>query len=175
MGAVSDEWNAAAARLRELPRAVRSQSQDFGTLYRLALEHGPRRLAGAKIDPERAADLIADLLSAKLDQLVDARDPFPFFLTAVTNAGRDWLRRKGSHVAAEPKVEKAREEEDRSERSAELNRLLSRLTPLEREIFALEASGEDHTSIGAAVGKKRDAIAQIISRARKRLREQGLL
>lgn len=175
MGAPADEWNEAAARLKGKTPLERRQSPDFVTLYRLAAEHGARKLVGSKIDAQRARDVVLDLVLTKLDALVEAEDPFPFFLAAVKNAGRDWVRRKSSYVAADLRVERAQAEPLASEGAAELEVVLKHLNPLERRVFALEAVGEDHTNIGLAIGKKRDAVAQIISRARKKLRERGVL
>ncbi len=175
MGAPADEWNEAAARLRELPPLKRRQSPDFATLYRLAAEHGAKRLAGVRIDADTARDIVLKLVVQKLDALVDASEPFPFFLASVRHAGIDWLRKKGSRVVAEPKVERVEVPADSLEKSAELKLVLSHLTPLEQEVFALEAAGDDHTTIGQAIGKKRDAVAQIVSRARKKLRERGVM
>lgn len=175
MGAPADEWNEAAARLKGKTPLQRRQSPDFVTLYKLAVEHGVRRLTGVKIDPDRAHDIVVKLVLEKLDALVTASEPFPFFLASVKHAGIDWLRRKGSRVVAEPKSERVEVPADGVEKSAELQIVLSHLTSLEQQVFALEAAGEDHTSIGLAIGKKRDAVAQIISRARKKLRERGVL
>lgn len=174
MGAPADEWNEAAARLFDLSPSERVRSADFGRLYELAIAIGRRLLAKLALDDERARDLVADLLVSKLDDLVEATDPYPYFCMAVKNAGKSWLRRPTAKVRADATDERVTPGDAPASARLELDRVLVRLRQEEVEIFAAIAVGEDREVIARRYRTTRANIDQIISRARKRLKDEGL-
>jgi DNA-directed RNA polymerase specialized sigma24 family protein len=131
-------------------------------------------LAKLALDDERARDLVADLLVAKLDDLVESADPYPYFCTAVRNAGRSWLRRPTAKVRPDSGVARVTQEDASASARLELERVVIRLRPQEAEIFAAIAVGEDRDALARSYGTTRANIDQIISRARKRLKDEGL-
>jgi len=173
VGFPSEEWNAAARRLAGLEPAARWKSEDVKVLYRLALAHGPTILARFQLDTSRVHDLVADLVSVKLDQLVEAEVPAPYFLAALGKAATSWVRRPAAAVAPEPEIERAGPSDASAEAKVELERVSGRLKRDELEIFAALAAGEDRDAIASALGTSRANIDQKVSRARKRLREEG--
>lgn len=179
MGGLSEEWNAAAARLEALPRAERTRSKDFGVLYRVALEEGPRLLCKRfGLDPERARDLAADLVVVKLHELVDAGEPyFGYFVTSVVNKGKDWLKKKSSAVEAEPANERADESGDGAdagmearERDEQVRAALRTLRDRDQQLLRADA-GEDRQALAELLGIKKNSVEQAIIRARIRLKE----
>ncbi len=188
MGGLSEEWNAAAARLEALPRAERTRSKDFAVLHRVALDEGPRLLCKRfGIEHERARDLAVDLLVVKLHELIDAGEPyFAYFVSSVVNKGRDWLKRKASAVAAEPVVERADDRGDDDadasldarRRSRAVQAALLTLPSRDQQVFAAECTGHEREAIAAALGIRKDYVDTIISRTRKKLKaaleEEGL-
>ncbi len=137
------------------------------------MKEGPGLLGSMGIDRERASDLITDLLLRQLDKLIVAKIPFPFFVTSVKNKGRDWLRKTRREVVSEPKVDRAGTQDDASEAVVHLRAVWQTLTPKEREIFSALQAGEDRDGIARSLRTSRANIDQLISRARKRLKDGG--
>jgi RNA polymerase sigma factor (sigma-70 family) len=162
-----------ARRLAELEPAQRTKSRDFRLLYELAMKEGPGLLGSMGIDHERASGLITDLFLRELDKLVTAQVPFPYFVTSVRHAGIDWLRKTRREVVSEPKVDRAGTQDEASEAVVHLRAVWQTLTPKEREIFSALQAGEDRDGIARSLRTSRANIDQLISRARKRLKDGG--
>lgn len=185
MGAPADEWNEAAARLRGLPREERWRSKDVVRLFELAPTIAKRTLAGhwTRIGPEDVEDLAKDLLAQNLHGFLDV-DPSThggsaavYFQQALRNRAVSWHRRmsrlEGDPDRALARVSALAAEENSGSAGAEVDQILSRLTPLEREVFAAIQAGEAREAIAERFNTSRANIDQIVSRARRRLRKQG--
>jgi RNA polymerase sigma factor (sigma-70 family) len=185
VGAPADEWNEAAAKLRGLPREERWRNKDVVRLFELAPTIAKRALAGhwTRIGPEDIEDLAKDLLAHNLHGFVDV-DPSTYggsaaayFQQALWNRAVSWHRRmsrlEGDSDRALARLSAQPFEESSESAGAEVDQILSRLTRLEREVFAAIQAGVAREAIAERFDTSRANIDQIVSRARRRLRKQG--
>jgi RNA polymerase sigma factor (sigma-70 family) len=169
---------ALARRLRERDRSA------WGELY---AEYGPRlrsfayRLTG---NPHDADDLVQETFVRALRRL-DRLDPeklelAPYLFTTLRNLFLKSVERgrRAEPVADVPEPATPAPIEDDPERSTLLHRQQeevrlanAKLAPRQRLVLALrELEDKSYAEIGAVVGLKENAVAQLISRARESLR-----
>ena len=176
MGREAEEWNELVGRLGPLPHEARWASADVGRLHELARGAAPGLLGSFSLGTHSPQDLASDLLVRKLAQLVECEgDAFAYFVAALRNEARSWLRRPGSRVAADPPERAAHEEDDRARARDELEVVWTVLGAREREVFTAVALGESREALAARFGTSRANIDQIVSRARAELTRLGLM
>jgi RNA polymerase sigma factor (sigma-70 family) len=172
------QWDALAARLRETANPF--DEPEVAELWAIACEEAPRVLASyrrsGRLDGERIADLTRDLLVNSLPDIVAAANPQAYFVTALVNAARSWLRRGGSRVVSAPEAG-ATPDDKHPKTSAPDHALridavdfLQTLSDRERTALIGVAHGEDRTQLATVLGISRTNLDQIVSRARKRFR-----
>lgn len=174
------KWDALAVRLRGA--ADPFQEPEIAELWTLACEEGPRALTtfrqAGRLDDERAADLTRDLLVDALPSIVAADNPQAYFIAALTNAARSWLRKKGSAVAS-PAEPGARHDASHPITPApdhalriDMTDFLLTLSERERDVLVGVANDEDREEHARRLGITRANLDQIVSRARRRFRPE---
>lgn len=176
MGSEAEEWNAVVGRLRELRQDERWANPDTARLYQLAQRIAPSQLRRFDLRTETPEDLASGLLTAKLTQLVECQgDAFDYFVAALRNRARSWLRREASKVEPEG-VEQASAADAEHERARDdLAEVWAVLSPKAREIFAADAAGESREALASRFKTSRANIDQIVRRARVELQRLGLM
>lgn len=173
-----DPWAAAIAALRGSPAPYASPG--FGALYTLVCREGRRMLRSFRqIDDDRKDDLAHDTLLVALPALLRADCARAYFATALHRAAVSWLRSPRATVA-ELVVEGTREaEHDGDAEGCAHRRIAAReafealggLNSRDRAVMLAEARGDSRDEIAAALGMSRANVDQVISRARRRMRD----
>lgn len=173
------EWDEITAVLRAAPDPY--ACAELGQLWALALEEAPRVLASfrvaGKLDDERIADLTRDFLVEDLRAILEnAVNPRAYFVVAIQNSARSWLRRGSARIApTDYEAAKGREPRAASADPAELidaQDFLRGLTERERDVLAGLAAGVDREELARALGTSRANVDQIASRVRARFRRE---
>lgn len=165
------DWQIARQRITSAPDPARSR--EIGVLYRLAIADGTRALRTfSKIDEERRADLIHDLLATRLDAILAADSPRALFVTALIRLAIQWIRRKDAEVREGPAVHVDGIDRDPAY-GIDVRRALEKLGPREARVLLAVAIGEDRDEIARVHGTSRQNVDQIVSRARRRLAEES--
>lgn len=184
--ATRGEWDEIVAKLRNAASPDRDPA--FAQFYRLALEDANLVLRSFdRIPPDQREDLVHDILVLKLPRLLAADNPRAYFVTAVANRAKDWLRNlKASGVVY--RIGKGDDDEvtppfpeqnhpPRAEAVLELRDTLEHLGDLSpRDVQVFEAVvffNEKRKTIAAICGMTRENVDQIVSRVRRRLRERS--
>jgi RNA polymerase sigma factor (sigma-70 family) len=132
-----------------------------------------------QISEEDRDDLVADAFWRALPKILAATTPRAFFVGVVTHAAVDRLRRRDTRRAKEDELSSlAENRQEGSDRegtlvdSIQLQRALSALGERDHDIIAAVWYGEDREEIARQHGISRAAIDQVVSRLRRRLREE---
>lgn len=169
-------WDEIIEALRAAPDPY--ECSELSRLWALALEEAPRALAGfrgsGKLDDERIADLTKDFLVEHLRALLDAVSPRAYFIVALQNAARSWLRRGSSTVAeGVPRDEGGREDPAALTDYAHLidaRDFLRTLSQREYDVLVGLVNGADREELARALDISRANVDQIVSRVRRRFR-----
>jgi RNA polymerase sigma factor (sigma-70 family) len=175
-----DEWDRIVVRLRRAGDPYGDPA--FAELWTLACEDGPAALESfrrsGKLDEARIADLTRDLVIGALPAILEAVNPHAYFVAAIVNAARSWLRRGSARVVSPGDRSAAHDETHPVAVAPDLESCIDAsdfmLTLSERERSVLQAlgHGEDRDAIARALGLTRANVDQIISRARRRFRRE---
>lgn len=186
--AVAEQWQAVTAMIRGVEDPL--QSPHLPKLYALALEDGPRLLGSfrRRLGEDRIVDLVHDLLAAKLEVIVAAKEPRALFCTALQRRAISWLRRGDAAVLEDRSRDSAphasdasavaaidgsvNPEDDRHEFLIDAKSALDELPPRERAMVVAVAMGEERESIAREFGTSRANVDQIVSRVRRRFSEE---
>lgn len=168
-----DGWSGVCEALRSTDRPHAHAA--FATLWTLALPTGRRALRRYRaLDASRIEDLVRDVLVARLSEIVRAASPRAYFVSAVHNTARSWLRSPRAEVvepdAREGYVNNALDDEEalrvfvidgRARFAAQSSRA--------QRLMAADAMGWTREEIAAHEGTSRANVDQILSRARRGL------
>lgn len=165
------DWQLARQRITSTHDPARSR--EIVVLYRLAIADGTRALRSfSKIDEERRADLIHDLLATRLDAILAADSPRALFLTALSRLAIQWIRRKDAEVHESPAAQAEGIDRDPGH-AIDVRRALAKLGARDARVLFAVAIGEDRDEIARVHGTSRQNVDQIVSRARRRLAEES--
>lgn len=151
-------------------------SEHVPDLYALAVRDGRaalHRYRGA-LGAARVDDLIHDLLAAHLEDLVRADNPRALLATALVRRAISWLRRKDARVVEARDDDGAFDGESASDALdfvLDARSAIAQLGAREQEIVFAVACGNDREQIAKELGTSRANVDQIVSRARRKLRE----
>lgn len=178
---------AAEAEVKLAERAAAGDAAAFGELY----ERHHRRMFGLAYRITGSADDAADATQDAFVKLLEklprggrVRDFASYALTVTRNAGYDLIARRARaepvEEVPEPRGAEPPPPEQDPERAALLDdvrdrveRANRRLEPRHREVLALrEAEGLSYDEIAATMGMNRNAVAQLLLRARTALRRE---
>lgn len=176
MRGTHDEWSLVCDAIRadtERGAASPFESPNLPRLYELARHEGARCLRTfASIPPTDQLDLIHDVLISALAEILAADRPRGLFRTALKRRAIDRGRRASRLEGADGIDSCARGTPERREPPIDELRALRDLCRRDREILVAVVLGEDRDELAKRYGfESRDAIDQIVSRARKKLRE----
>lgn len=175
-----DEWDQIVVRLRRAGDPYGDPA--FAELWALACEDGPAALESfrrsGKLDDARIADLTRDLVIDALPAMLEAVNPHAYFVAAIVNAARSWLRRGSARVVSPDDRSAAHDETHPAAVAPDLESWIDAsdfmltLSERERSVLQALAHGEDRDAIARALGLTRANVDQIISRARRRFRRE---
>jgi DNA-directed RNA polymerase specialized sigma24 family protein len=176
--ATRPDWDEIIARIQGEPDPLRSPH--VRRLYEVALSDGPRFLTSfhRTLGDERTRDLVHDLLSEKLQAILEAETPRAFFCTALQNRARSWVRRGDAKVVESPPDSSRdtapdRNEEERRAFVLDARDALAALSERDRDIVVAAALGEDREAIAREFRTSRANVDQIVSRLHRRFRGEG--
>lgn len=167
-------WSEVVAWLRA--EADPCVSEHVPRFYELAVRDGRAALhkyRGA-LGEARVEDLIHDLLAAHLGDVVRADNPRAFLATALVRRAISWLRRKDARVLEARDDDGAFDGDSRSDAIdfvLDARSAIAQLGEREQEIVFAVACGNDREQIAKELGTSRANVDQIVSRARRKLRE----
>lgn len=167
----------APTRAELVRRAQRGDAKAFAELARAA-GRGVYAIALAHLGrPSDAEDVAQDVLLAALENIGACREPERFdawiFVIARNRARRALLRRRLRDVFAgtPPELASPSGEGQKLDRDT-LLRALSALAPKAREVVLLhDLEGWEHAELAGALGITEEGSRQILSRARRQVRE----
>lgn len=174
--ATKEDWDEIVVRVRKEPDPLRSPV--VGRLYEVAVDDGTRFLSSFRNEfgEDRILDLIYDLLSEKLAEILNAETPRAFFCVALRRLAIDWRRRGASKVVESPPDSSRASpsdttEEDRRAFVLDARNAVDALSERDRGIVVAAALREDREAIAREFGTSRANVDQIVSRLQKRFRE----
>lgn len=175
-----EEWDGIVVRLRRADDPYGDPA--FAELWALACEDGPAALESfrrsGKLDDARIADLTRDLVIDALPAILEAVNPHAYFVAAIVNAARSWLRRGSARVMSPD--DRSGADDERHPLAVtpapaswiDANDFLLTLSERERSVLVALGHGEERDAIARALGLTRANVDQIISRARRRFRRE---
>lgn len=173
---LNEEWDTVAEQIRTDGGPWRSRAT--ARLFELAEKDGWLVLASHRkaVGDDTVTDVIRDLLTAKIDALVNHPNPRACFRVAIRRAMISYRRRGDSRVQ---ELEPGGEIEDGARgghenvaaASAQFvldgRALLARLSDRDRQIVQAVATGEDPADVARHNETSRDNVYKIVSRLRK--------
>lgn len=179
MGRDADEWGEVVERLRDVAPEKRWQSVDVARLYEIALRVAPSLLARFSLPEGLPQDMASDLLTQRLNKLVDCgAKPFTLLAVSLWNRAKSWKRHQrvqANHREREAASEPEPIDEDDGGKAEDRRmKAWAVLTDKEKDIFERLSREEPRDDIAKTLDTSRANVDQIISRARKRLKQKGL-